>query len=81
MTVKEVRQEVIRIIQDSTETELNVSETTHLIKEIGLSSVETLMLVSELEDRFSISIPSAMLRNVWTAGDLCEIVIAKLKSQ
>ena len=39
MTIHEVKQAVFATIQSSTETELPITENTHLIREIGLSSV------------------------------------------
>ncbi len=79
MTVKELKQEIIQIVRNSTESETPITEDTHLIKGLGLTSVETMMLVSDLEDRFSVDIPDAKLRTVWTVGDLCEVVISVLK--
>lgn len=79
MTIEEVKMEVVRVIRDSTETECGIGMDTHLIRCLGLSSVEIMMLVSDLEDRFGIHISSSELRNVWTVGDLCDLVISVLK--
>lgn len=78
MTISQVKQEVIRVIRDSTETDQRITMDTHLVKGLGLSSVEIMMLVSDLEDRFGVRISSAKLRNVWTVGDLCTLVISAL---
>lgn len=79
MTVNEIKEEIIETIIDSTETDIDVNEDTHIVNEMGLSSVETMMLVSDLEDHFGITIPTAVLRDVRTVGDLCEIVIEALQ--
>lgn len=79
MTISQVKEEVVRVIRDSTEAECKITMQTHLVKSLGLSSVEIMMLVSDLEDRFGVSISSAKLRNVWTVGDLCNLVITALK--
>lgn len=79
MTVNEIKEEIIETIIDSTETDIDVTESTHIMNEMGLSSVETMMLVSDLEDHFGITIPTALLRDVRTVGDLCEIVIDALQ--
>lgn len=79
MTISQVKEEVIRVIRDSTESEYPISMDTHLVKGLGLSSVEIMMLVSDLEDRFGVHISSAKLRHVWTVGDLCELVISAIK--
>lgn len=75
MTITELKKEIICLIQNSTETPIQITEDTHLIRQMGLSSVETMMLISDLEDRFGISIPVSALRSVQTVGDLCRIVI------
>jgi len=79
LTIKQLEAEVIRIIQDSTEAETEITCQTHLVKTLGLTSVEIMMLVSDLEDRFGVHISSAKLRNVWTVGDLCRLIISVLK--
>ena len=75
MTIQQIKQAVIAVILESTETEVKLTENTHLIQEMGLSSVETMLLLSDLEDRFYINIPASQLRNVQTVGDLCQLVI------
>ena len=75
MTIEQIKQAVISVIRDSTETEISLTEDTHLIQDMGLSSVETMLLLSDLEDRFYITIPASLLRNVQTVGDLCRLVI------
>ena len=75
MTIEQIKQAVISVIRDSTETEVSLTEDTHLIQDMGLSSVETMLLLSDLEDRFYITIPASLLRNVQTVGDLSQLVI------
>lgn len=79
MTVSQLKREIIDVIVDSTETDLEVTERTHLVKELGLSSVETMMLVSDLEDRFGVSIPGSKLRNVRRVKDLFQIILDELR--
>lgn len=78
MTLTEIKNEIISIIAESTETEVPITENTHIVNEIGLSSIETMMLVTDLEDRFGIVIPTSGLRNVRTVADLCQLVIDEL---
>ena len=79
MTIHEIHEEIIAVIQDSTETEVELTMQTHIVNEMNLSSIEAMMMISDLEDRFGISIPSGKLRDVRTIGDLCEIVVDALK--
>lgn len=79
MTIRELNEEVIRIISEATQTEMDITMDTHLIRELGLTSVETTMIVADLEDRFAVNIPGKLLRDVWTVRDLCNIVISVMK--
>ena len=76
MTVEEAKKEIIRVIRDSTENELELTEETNLFSDMGLASVE--VMVGDLEDTFGVDIPASRLRNVRTVGDICELVITLL---
>lgn len=78
MTVEEVKQEIIRVIVEATETELTLTEETGLFEDMGLSSVEVVVMLSDLEEAFGIDIPASELRSVRTVGDLCQLVISIL---
>ena len=77
MTESEIRAEVLSLISQTVGGDA-VTEQTHLIRELGMSSVEIVLLLSELEDRFGVRIPAGALRGVQTAGDLCGTVLALL---
>lgn len=79
MTVKEVRKMIVQEIRNSTDSKKSITEKTHLVRDLGLTSVEIMMMISDLEDRFGIDIPGAKLRNVWTVGNLCDVVISELR--
>ena len=79
MTIAELNREIFAVIRNCAETDTEITETTHLIRELGLSSVEIMMLISDLEDSFGIDIPAAALRQVQTAGDLCGVVLVVLR--
>ena len=48
---------------------LVLSETTKLVADIGLSSLEVMEFVEKIEDQFDISIPLNILPDVNTLGD------------
>lgn len=75
MTVQEAKKEIMHVIKVSTETELDITEETNIFSDMGLSSVEVMVMLGELEDAFDIDIPAAQLRRVRTVGDMCELVI------
>lgn len=75
MTIAQVKEEILDIIRESTETEMELTPETHLVRELGLSSVETMLLLSDLEDRFGITVPASSLRSIQTVNDLTQTVI------
>ena len=46
-----------------------LSETTELVADIGLSSLQVMDFVVKIEDQFDISIPLNVLPDVYTLGD------------
>ena len=54
---------------DGKKGDLVLSETTELVADIGLSSLEVMEFVEKIEDQFDISIPLNILPDVYTLGD------------
>jgi acyl carrier protein len=52
--------------------DLNLSETTDLVADIGLSSLEVMEFIEKIEDHFDISIPLNILPDVNTVGELAQ---------
>lgn len=78
MTTDQLKKEIFSVIQESTETEVPLTEDTHIINEMGLSSIETMMLISDLDQHFGINIPTSRLRDVRTIRDLLQVVLDTL---
>ena len=78
MTIDQLKKEIFSVIRESTETEIELTEDTHIINEMGLSSIEAMMLISDLDQHFGINIPTSLLRDVRTVHDLCQVVIDTL---
>ena len=53
---------------------LVLSETTDLVADIGLSSLEVMEFIEKIEDHFDISIPLNILPDVNTIGELARKV-------
>lgn len=49
-----------------------LSEDSDLMNELGLSSLQVMELIEQIEDRFDISIPLNTLPDIRTAGDLAQ---------
>jgi acyl carrier protein len=57
------------VLEAHTKGKLALSETTQLVADIGLSSLEVMEFVEKIEDQFDISIPLNILPDVNTIGD------------
>ena len=68
MTINEVRERVTEIIKDGTEYEGILTSEMNLIDEIGLSSLESMVLIGELESEFGIELPIDEVKQVSNIG-------------
>ena len=74
MTKAQLKEEIYDIIKESTETEVDFTEASYLAADLMLSSVEVMMLLSDLEDAFDLTIPANQLMDAEKVGDLVDIV-------
>lgn len=54
-----------------------VSETTDLVDELGLDSLDTVELTLGLEEAFGVEIPDSDLEDVRTVGDVIDLIEKK----
>ena len=52
-----------------------VSETSHLIQDLRLDSMQSFEMVSDLEDHFGITMPMELFQHVVTVGDVAREVV------
>lgn len=75
MKIQDVKKKIIEVIKESTETEMTLTPDTELFADMGLSSVEVVVMLGDLEDVFGIDISAADIRNVRTIGELSDLII------
>lgn len=75
MKIQDVKKKIIEVIKESTETEMTLTPDTELFADMGLSSVEVVVMLGDLEDVFGIDIPAADIRDVRTVGELSDLII------
>lgn len=73
-----VTTEVISLLGRFTKTDIEITESLHIMNDLELDSVMVMELMMELEDHFDISIPLNSLPDVNTVADLAA-EISKLK--
>lgn len=81
MTLAQLNDDILALVQESTETDLPITPETHLIRDMGLSSVEIMLLISDLEDHFDITISATQLRHAQTVGDLTQLVTDEIRQR
>lgn len=57
-------------LQSQNRKDIDLTENTQLVADIGLSSLEVMEFIEKIEDHFDISIPLNILPDVNTIGDL-----------
>jgi acyl carrier protein len=58
--------------------EEEINEDSELLEDLGISSMDILMLMASLEEEFKISIPEKEIRKMYTVGDVVEVVSARI---
>lgn len=58
-----------------------VTEQSHLAKDLGLDSLDTVEMTLGLEERFNIEIPDSELEDVGTVGDAISLIEKKMSVQ
>lgn len=79
MTAQEAKKAIIDSIIEITETEEIVTEETEVIRDLGLASVEVMMLLAELEDVYDVELSTKTVQYIKTVGELCDIIIEQLR--
>lgn len=79
MTTETLKQKIFSVIAETAETDMQVAENTALYEDLGFASIEVYVMLCDLEQAFGVKIPAKKLRNVHTAGDLCQLIIDELR--
>jgi len=62
------------LLQHYNRKQLALSESTNLVADLGLTSLEVMELIEQIEDHYDISIPLNILPDVNTVGELARQV-------
>ncbi len=79
MTINEAKKQIIKVIADITEVEEKITEETLIVRDLGLTSIEIISLIGELEDIFDVDLDIRKNASVKTVGQLCQVIIDQLK--
>lgn len=81
MNRAQLREELFEVIQESTETEVDFDEDTYLLEDMKLSSMEGLLLISDIEDAMDVVVPASKTMDIRTVGDLVDLVADLLREE
>lgn len=66
---------VIEILAEFTEMDTaDMNETTELVNDMGLNSLDVMNVVVAFEDEFDIEIPDRIIKDLQTIGDIAEYI-------
>ena len=69
---EEIQEKVITELSKLTATDVDLTEDSELVTELGLDSFKVLDLLMDIEDEFDISMPVNLLADVHTVRDLAD---------
>lgn len=73
MSEQEILQRIIALFRTMTDAE-EITESSELIEDLGVSSMDVLFLVSNLEEEFGIKISERHIRRMTTIADVAQVV-------
>ena len=65
-----IKNEVVTLLRKFTNEELDITDDSHIMRDLDLDSVKVMELMMQIEDHFDISVPLNSLPNVQTVTDL-----------
>ena len=77
MSNEEILNKVIALFATMTDAD-EITEESELMEDLGISSMDTLFLISGLEAEFKVKVPEKAIRQVVTVSDVVDIIAERL---
>jgi acyl carrier protein len=77
-TRDQVRDEVLAILKPHVQGAIDLTESSHLVADLGIDSLGVMEVVADLEDKFKLTIPDDALRDVNVVGDVVTAITSRL---
>ena len=78
MCKEDILKKVIELFSTMTEVE-EITEDSELIDDLGISSMDVLFLISNMEEEFKIQVPESAIRKMVTVDDVAEVIASLMK--
>ena len=78
-TREAVRADLIKLLEEHSQPDTSVTEASHLVADLGIDSLGVMEVVAEIEDKFGLTIPEEVLREVNTVADVAAALEVRLE--
>ncbi len=78
---QEILNEIYQGLEPFAKGEVELSEDTELVTDLGLDSMQVMEMLLVIEDRFDISVPVSILPDVVTVRDLAQQIVKHLQDK
>ena len=79
-TRQTVRDEILKLFVQHAPTGAEVTESSHLVADLGIDSLGVAELLAAIEDKFNLKIPDATLGEVDTVADVTAAIESRLRA-
>lgn len=76
---KDVENKIIELFSNHREGEVEVTQSTKIVADLGIDSLGIMEVLSEVEDTFGLVIPDESLKSIETVGHVIAAIIEKLE--
>ena len=80
-TRETVRAELIKVFAQHAQAGAEITESSHLVADLGIDSLGVMEILEVLEDKFNLKIPDEALREVEKVADVAKAIETRLKSE
>lgn len=78
-TRETVRSELMKVFEQHAANQVTLTESSHLVADLGIDSLGVMEVISDLEDVFKLTIADEALREIGTIGDVEKAIEARLQ--
>jgi acyl carrier protein len=79
-TSETVRVEILKVFQHHVQAGADITESSHLVADLGIDSLGQMEVVADIEDTFKLRIPDDALREIETVADVAKAIETRLKT-
>ena len=80
-TRETVRRELRGLLTQHAQSGATITDTSHLVADLGLDSLGVMEILADIEDKFTLSIPDEALREVETVADVAAAIETRLQNE